>query len=600
MSVHLITTSEESSWPDKGKVVFLGEWCKRQNREKKWSKFDSTTAIPYAVERKERKRVNDYSEKLFKILLNELADELNKFHCTSYSNRYWSILIGPWLRNYIKVIINRYNTLESALINHQFSKTIVLDYNDSELSPQTYKRFMKSVYHDDLWNHRVYIKILENWPKLDMFFVHGISRGKNQDNLKDKEFINKSNWKVKTYALILSLSRIFSFFKRNNDAVILKTYLPFFQEIKLQLALGQFPQFWKIPEVNIVEANSESRAQFFQNYNQHLGLEREVRRLVHTLIPICYLEGYRSLYSQVENCDWPSKPKFVFTSNSFSSDEVFKLWVAEKVEEGVPYYIGQHGNNYGTLKSSLMSPAMITCDKFFSWGWESISSNINVVPAFIFKTINMERIKHNKQGGMLFIGSSALLGEGRLCQDQFYEHILYQKQVLLFFDTLKESIRRVTTARLHISYLDSKSFGGELWRSKYPTIEMNYGYDNIFKEIAINRLTIFSYDSTGILESLSLNTPIVCFWYGGLDDLLSDAIPYYELLIDAGIVHLSPKSAANHITKYWDDIDEWWYSEKIQNTREKFCNKYARKIDDPIISLRDLLLGDIKSNIKKN
>ena len=228
------------------------------------------------------------------------------------------------------------------------------------------------------------------------------------------------------------------------------------------------------------------------------------------------------------------------------------------------------------------------------------SANINVVPAFIFTTMNMKCIKNNKQGGMLFIGSSALLGEGRLCQDQFYEQILYQKQVILFFDTLKESIKSVSTIRLHISYQDSKSLGAELWRSKYPTMEMNYGYENIFKEIAKNRLTIFSYDSTGILECLSLNTPIVCFWYGGLDDLLSDAIPYYECLIDAGIVHLSPKSAANHITRHWDNIDDWWYSEKIQNTREKFCNKYARKIDDPIISLKDLLLGNMKSNIKKN
>jgi putative transferase (TIGR04331 family) len=132
----------------------------------------------------------------------------------------------------------------------------------------------------------------------------------------------------------------------------------------------------------------------------------------------------------------------------------------------------------------------------------------------------------------------------------------------------------------------------KLWADSHPDITMDYGYINIFKVIPKNRLTVYSYDSTGILENLSLNLPTVCFWYEGLDDLLLDAIPYYELLIDAKIVHLSPESAAEHIRKYWNNIDEWWGSESVQSVRSIFCKKYARKVDDPVHSLKELLLQD--------
>ena len=52
-------------------------------------------------------------------------------------------------------------------------------------------------------------------------------------------------------------------------------------------------------------------------------------------------------------------PEFIFTSNNFHTDEIFKLWSAIKVERGTKYYIGQHGNNYfikkiHTLKRKIL------------------------------------------------------------------------------------------------------------------------------------------------------------------------------------------------------------------------------------------------------
>jgi len=587
--MYLITTAEERFWPDKSeKVLFLGEWCKGHDREDEWSKFDSITAKPYAIERQEKKRVNDYADELFKILMCDIADELNEFHSASHSKRYWSILVGTWLRKYTQVIVNRYNTIELALNNYHVTKAISVESIDSGLSFQTYKDFMIDIRQNDLWNHKVYANILQHWPELDLDIIQ--IKVKSRKKNKDRGY--GLIWSEKSKRLVLLLSKFLHFLKKKNDAVIINSYLPILQEVRLQLSLKQVPQLWRAPEVIPVDEDTKARAQFFQNYTKYQGVEREVRRMIHILIPVCYLEGYKSLVNQATNLPWPSSPKFVFTSNNFSSDEVFKLWVADKVESKIPYYIGQHGNNYGTLRSSCTSPAITTCDKFFSWGWSGVYPNQITVPAFIFKTIGQGHVDVNKQGGLIFIGASSLMAAGRLCQDQFYEHMLYQQQVLSFLDNLNVLIRSKTTMRLHSSYRNNKVLNEKLWADSHPDITMDYGYINIFKVIPKNRLTVYSYDSTGILENLSLNLPTVCFWYEGLDDLLLDAIPYYELLIDAKIVHLSPESAAEHIRKYWNNIDEWWGSESVQSVRSIFCKKYARKVDDPVHSLKELLLQD--------
>ena len=77
-----------------------------------------------------------------------------------------------------------------------------------------------------------------------------------------------------------------------------------------------------------------------------------------------------------------------FTSNNYESDDAFKFWTACKVEEGISYYVGQHGNNYTTLRNFSPRIEEITADKFLTWGFKK---NPKHVPAFIFKTVGEKK-----------------------------------------------------------------------------------------------------------------------------------------------------------------------------------------------------------------
>ena len=68
-----------------------------------------------------------------------------------------------------------------------------------------------------------------------------------------------------------------------------------------------------------------------------------------------------------------------------------------------------------------------------------------------------------------------------------------------------------------------------------------------------SRLIIYMYNSTGILENLSLNFPTMCYWPDRQHSLNSELFnKYLELLIDSEILASSPKSLASNVLKNWN------------------------------------------------
>ena len=68
-------------------------------------------------------------------------------------------------------------------------------------------------------------------------------------------------------------------------------------------------------------------------------------------------------------------------------------------------------------------------------------------------------------------------------------------------------------------------------------------------------------------------------------------IPNFQLLINAGILHLSPKSAANKVNEIWDKTENWWQQKNVQDARKEFCDIYARKSKNPVFELKKILLS---------
>lgn len=578
----LITTADERSWPDNSeRVLFLGTWCVKNNRKHAWSKFNFKVADPYGISKQQKKNDKEYIVKLIEKITFDLKGELNRYHGTNYSERYWNIITGHWLQRHIKVIFNRYKLIESILTKNLVNRMIKIEEEEFNFIAEDGINYVRRL-SDDNWNHNLYIELLKYFPnnniKIIEKYIDHPNRGSNKKKYKSyKHYIKKT----------LNFSR---FFFKNTDALILDTCLPRKEVFKLFFFLGQLPVYYNF-DIGYCKENfiiTSKRGDFLCANDSYTGVEFAIRDLVKKMIPSCYLEGYNSIHNNLKRVQLPKQPKFIFTSNAFAFNEYFKFWTADKVENGVPYYIGQHGSNYGTLQGSEVWPEIKTCDIFFSWGWDRVYK-VKTKHSFNFKIANEKQLFNPKGGGLLVERGP---GHPSVPQDHYYEHILYQKYVFKFYENIESNIKNKITVRLHHGSSELGASDVYLWNKEYPDTNIDDYSLPLKKLIQKSRLVIFSYECSGFLECMALNIPTICFWRGGLDHLFDDAADHYKMLENVGIFTNKAEVAASYVNIYWEDLDEWWNSRLVQEARVEFCSHYSRVVKNPTKILANMLLED--------
>ena len=587
-SRYLITTADEKTWKFDRPVVFLGEWCCLYDRKHIWKDMDAIVAAPYGLGQTQKDadyaEARDLEERLFLIL----SDVLNQHYGAHHGARFWRILLGPWLRFYVDVILNRVKTLEQCKQAHQLTGTTAYSDEHYSLATVDFKSVL-SASDDSRWNNALTVRVLDSLG-VSSCKVEVIS-GDNSEGFSFLQMVNEAPLKRRILRWgYRQLGRLVGLLASDNDAFIINSYLPYKEKIKLELALGQVPQMRSIEKIKHTKRADRALRQNLSNQisgKSNDTLFEIMCSLVFELLPICYLEGYAEMYKKVLQLQWPTKPKFILTSNNFFTDEMFKMWTAYKVESGSKYITGQHGGNYGTDRYNHHdSIEEITADKFITWGWtEGLSQH---TPAFVLKTVGWKAGGYASKGGLLLIERHE---EQRMTTyDSTHEFFTYYADQETFVGNLERSIKKNLTIRMHSSVSLSNWGEEKRWRDFDNTIKLEMGTSNIRKLIAQSRLIIHSYDSTGMLETLSQNIPTIAFWQNGFDHLNESAKPYYQLLVEAEIVHLTPESVAQKVNEVWEDVDVWWAKSKTQEARKKFCDRYARVSKAPISDLKQILL----------
>jgi putative transferase (TIGR04331 family) len=589
----LITTADEQSWRFDRPLLFLGEWCRRHARRHIWQPLDAVVAAPYGLASEARDRDHARARAYEAALFPHLCAALNRHHATVHGERYWRILLGHWFRRYVEVLLNRHQTLEGCL--HAYRPTVMTVFADDAymLAPHDSYAAIRA-FDDAHWNARLYAKLIGYMNAGDVDLEALPSTPQRTFGGFLPPVVPRSVLQRMLAWALRQARTAASHFSRTGDALIVNSFLPRLEEVRLQLALRQFPQqlAGRTRSLPAMAIDPALRRRLTDELvaaaadGQVSGLEQALPALLFDLLPACYLEGYVALTAAADALPWPQAPRFIFTSNNFDTDELFKAWTAGKVATGVPYIAGQHGSNYGTSRYMNPSVEEITADRFITWGWTD--GLPQQVPGFIFKTGNAPQQPCDPHGGLLLIELHA--GQMLTTWDAVAEFAEYFTEQLDFVGMLSPSVRQQLTVRLHHEYRNLGWDEVARWQAFDPSIRLETGEQRLVKLIAASRLVVHSYDSTGILETLAQNIPTLAFWQNGFAHLRDSAKPYYRGLVEAGIVHLSPQSAAAHIDAIWADVGAWWASAAVQAARLHFCAHYARVSNAPAYELKQILL----------
>ena len=585
----LVTTAIEKTWPKSESILFLGEWCKRFSRKDQWKKIDSKV-LPYHWDNRVKLHSDYlYLQDFYEKLLHELADKLNQIHGTKHSVRYWRILIGPWLGYFIQIVFDRWSSIQDALHSFTISGTIILDCNKDLFVPNDMKDFMMLVARAD-WNHYIYAEIITKYTN-----IHCTSLSNNQVFKSSCTVSKPSSRKKIKQSLVTFYDKISSFFARDTDALFIGTYLSRINEIMLSLSMNQFPRLIRrAPIIKILVDDSQRKWKLFGEENQ-TEFEECVRNLIPQQIPASYMEGFSNLTEQESTLAWPSRPKVIFTSNNYSTDDLFKVYVAEKTEQGSPLVLGQHGGGYGVyLWAFYEEHQLAICDSFLSWGWTDVSEP-KVKPIGQLKTKTPIGVQHSKKNGIMLVMVKLPIQSYHLFSSPISSQWLdYFSDQCDFVDSLTDKIRDVITVRLK-----SDNSGWEpvsRWKDRFPNIVIDEGHFNIDNLVEKSRIYVSTYNATTFLESFTMNIPAVMFWNPEHWELRDSAIPFFDKLKEVGILHDTPESAAEHVNAIWEDVNLWWEGDLLQETLKSFKERYSHIPKGGIVSDVDAALREVVSN----
>ena len=589
MSRYLITSSNPKTWKFDRPLTFLGEFTRTYETRHIWSQLDAIVAEPYGLSLENRERDYEYVTRLRRELFDDIFIALNLYHKVNYDKRFWLILLGDWLTRYVDVIFNRVRTLDQCISKYQISRASILVNNKCLIAPENSYTSINT-FNDNLWNEALIGLILKrNYPHLhvDQFDIldHEVMSS-------NKTRINEIKKKIRSFRGFLN-KKLFKIFGRQEDGVIISSYLPPSLDLQLQLNLKQFPARWSLGHQVSVSLDSKYDLNerdalncLIKRKESDEPILRDLKDFFNFCLPVAYLEGFKELNNLVEKLPWPKKPKFIFTSNNYDFDDIFKLYTAiNNYKFGSKYYIGCHGGGFFSYFENPSNSELV-CDKFITWGWDHGAPKNQ--RGFIFTTIG-KKIK-NDCSGKLFLIEHPLLNRVTTW-DVYGDHEAYFNKQTKFVRLLNESPRLNLVVRFHTASKVRGWFDNKKWLNFDSSLNINQGDGKFHRLITKSRLLVFGYDSTGFAEAMSLNIPALVFFQVGFDQLNNYSKSYYLILLKIGIAHIDPETMAKKVNEIWGDVNGWWKQKSVQDARLQFCDEYARTSQNPVKELKEILLS---------
>jgi len=589
----LITTSIEETWPqDNSPVVFIGEWCRLYSRKDRWSLMNYEV-VPYHWNDRV-KLINDYSYliTLQEKIVENLSIKLNEIHNVNFNNKFWEILIGNWVGYFSQIIYDRWYMLKLSTEQGDKLYKNLLTNNTKDFIPIDFDHFQEYFISDE-WNEYIYNEIIKfSFPNN---FI-ATSSSINIEMLSASNIFSIKKLKITSLFYLLStkiyrylIHNVIKRLQSNGNYFFLNTYLPLFEKFKIQILLCQFPQKWHKEKIKITTKNSQHR-NFILDIGEGSDFEKVLGYLIFKQIPKVFLEGFKEFDKKIDKLYWPQKPKAIFTSNSYSSDDVFNYYAGRKVIEGSKLIIGQHGGHFGTNTFSFPEDHQLKIsDKFISWGW-SDEKKKNIVPFGNFKDIKRKKINSISSGNVLLVLTcfprySYCLYSCPISS----QYLSYLEDQFSFLRNLKEEIRNKLIIRLYPN--DYKWFVKDRFNDLNLSLMFDNGINNINKLMNQSRVYIATYNATTFLETFTLNFPTIIFWNPAHWELNKDANELFSLLEDCGIFHRNPESAALKLIEIWENVDEWWQSKEVRYALKLFCNKFCKQPEKFTSSFVDLIIS---------
>ena len=580
MKYCLATVGISETWDFDSKLFILGAWCLTNERNKALLKnrdylfrnIDAAKKIDNFYRRVSRKEAEDYCYKIYKEILPQLSENLNSIHEVSYPERYWQVLIGPWLFFFIQILYERYKRIENAFDLFPNLYTYVLPMEQCRLRTYDTNELMAVKVNDDYYNLKLFSLIAYTLCPQNAIEkkVHEDEKSK----LKPMPPNNKYTFKrVARYMLKLMCNRLLDFSSQNSIILSDMYHLTHGDMFLLKYKIGfrkiSFKNFYSIRVTSLENTYSHNHRDTMKLKVASDKFQSLLYSVITDAIPMCYIENYKSYKDNIKNMN---PVRIIGSATGWYYNEGFKFFAAESVSKNAKHIEFQHGGAYGLLLKHSMETLSFEKDIFCTWGWKSNKSN-KTIPLSSPHLSKSKDTYSSKLDNILFVGT----GYPRYCY-------LFHTQLLP--DNMTKYIEDKKT---FLCALRNRIKNNILYRP-YP-IDYGWGEVEVIKEICPAskvifdcnlvdwmkkvKLVVIDHPLTSFIEAMSINVPSIFFWDHEVYLMRPNVEKYFELLRKAGILHKSPEDAAKKVNEIWHDPISWWYQPEVQESKNEFCRQFA-------------------------
>ncbi|MFA6142106.1 MAG: LIC12162 family protein [Candidatus Omnitrophota bacterium] len=566
MKYYLATTAISDIWDEERELLVLGPWCLTGTGRKKILRYKNYTIIDSPWRPSFRvKEAEDYCRALYEKTMPLLSKAMNSIHGVDHPDRYWRILVGPWLVFFIEVFYDRYRRIENAIALYPDLYTHTIPAEGINIACNDMRDFLaaKGGAIDDFYNLKLFSHIVHNLcPERS---VNIDIKNAVEDVKTDVE---KQGFKAVMENVLKNIKMLF-----RSPSVILTDMYHIAPSQSYALMAGSrgrvmFGNFKQTPRADLSGAYSaEIREKIGLGRGQD-AFHELLCRTIPLAIPSCYVEDYKIYKSNVG----AKRPvKYIGSAVGWYFNDIFKFFAAESLLGGATLLDFQHGGGYGVSLSFPAEGISMEKDIFYTWGWVADDGKkTKPLPSpYLSRLKNSHKPVDNS---ILFVSNSIYkyhVGfHSFLSPDDMPK---YHEDKKIFFNSLD---KRLLDKVIYRPYPIDRWEELEALKRSIPRLKLLQS-SKLVDKMKGSRLVVIDHLSTPFIEALTINVPCICFWDHDVTLIRPKANKYFEMMREAGILYDNPRDAARRVNEIYDNVESWWRGDKIQMLKDELCSKFA-------------------------
>lgn len=553
--------SKKNKFLNKCKNLIIGRWLFRDTLENKNLNIEYMNG--YWTDKKKLSRNFKYFKKIYSKVIRELSTNLNRYHQKQFNPIQWELILYFFVHQYILIAYDRWSLIKSIKKKYKLKPIQLICYNSKNFLCEKTENIRNLVLSHE-WNDWILSEIIKE-QKIK-YYNYKYVRKKIIKKDKDK-----------------NIKKFFRFKNINNDIFLKNLELPRYHKVKLSLLLNQSNIFYDNVTLSNLEKNKIKKKRGFRFSKTKDKFVSFILRNLEMVLPKSYIENFSAIESKIEKLNWPKNPKLIVTSYSHYLDDIFKIYTANKISKKTKLALLQHGHQgHHDFCGSFLEKRF--CDNYITWG--NRSSDKKTIPLFVTTNIGKKVTKRKASGILIKLTEFHLIPWKITHAPRDIESVMkYKDNINFFLQSLNKSIRKITTI---------KSF--DFANLKFVTKHIKHNFKDIeinelkkltgrgFEEAQNKKLIIETFNSTGFIELLSMNSPVILLTSKPLFHVKKKYKKYYDELIKNEIIFFDPEKAGKFINLNLMKINDWWFEKKRQQSIKYFCNHMC-KYDDNINNL---------------